>query len=187
MALDKADERNIAIRSFIMPSLDLYESVCRQLDLLTKQVRTVANNNPICRRLMTAPGIGHIVALSYMTAVDQPLRFKTSEDIGAYFGLTPKLYQSGETDYEEGISRLGNKLTRQHLVQAATVVLASTKKWSALRAWGMKIAKKRGFNIARIAVARKLAIILHRMWINDQDFRWSAQAAEQGLADKNTA
>ena len=132
---------------------------------------------------MTAPGVGPIVALSFVTAIDVPERFSKSDDIGAYFGLTPRQYQSGETDVRGDISRLGNSMTRSHLVQAATVLLTSGKKWSALRAWGRKIAKRRGFNKARIAVARKLAIVLHRMWINQQDFRWSTkETAEKELA-----
>ena len=117
--------------------------------------------------------VGPIVALSFVTAIDVPERFSKSDDIGAYFGLTPRQYQSGETAVRGDISRLGNSMTRSQLVQAATVLLASSKKWSTLRAWGMKVAKRRGFNKARIAVARKLAIVLHRMWINQQDFRWS--------------
>jgi transposase len=103
-------------------------------------------------------------------------RFTGGEDIGAYFGLTPKQFQSGDTDYSTGISRLGNGMTRQHLVQAATVLLTRSS-WSTLKVWGMKIAKKRGFNKVRIAVARKLAVILHRMWINGEDFRWTSEAA----------
>jgi transposase len=179
--LDKAEALGLKLREGIMPSLDLYESLCQQLSLLTRQVEAVAKKHPICRRLMTAPGVGPIIALSFVTAVDDPWRFSKSADIGAYFGLTPKQYQSGETDQQHGISRLGNSMTRQHLVQAATVLLISSKKWSTLKAWGMKIAKKRGFSKARIAVARKLAIILHRMWITNEDFRWATKAAEGDL------
>ena len=177
--LVEADELGLRLREGMMPSLDLYASLCEQLAVLTRQVEAAAKGHPVCRRLMTAPGIGPIIALSFVTAVDNPYRFTRSEDIGAYFGLTPRQFQSGDTDYSTGISRLGNSMTRQHLVQAATVVLAGSKAWSTLRAWGMKIAKKRGFNKARIAVARKLAIILHRMWINDEDFRWTSEAAGQ--------
>jgi len=180
--LDKAEALGLKLRESVMPSLDLYESLCQQLSLLNQQVEAVAKNHPICRKLMTAPGVGPIIALSFVTAVDDPRRFSKNGDIGAYFGLTPKQYQSGETDQQQGISRLGNSMTRQHLVQAATVLLVSSKKWSTLKAWGMKIAKKRGFSKARIAVARKLAIILHRMWITNEDFRWATKAAEQGIA-----
>jgi transposase len=181
-ALDRADALGLKLREAILPSLDLYDSVCEQLAKMTVQIKNNARNNPVCRRLMTAPGVGPIVALSFVTAVDNPERFSKNEDIGAYFGLTPKQFQSGETDFQGDISRLGNSMTRSHLVQAATTLLATSKKWSTLRAWGMKIAKRRGFNKARIAVARKLAIVLHRMWINEQDFRWSVVAEEKELA-----
>ena len=178
-ALAKADERGFNLRTAIMPSLDLHGVLHQQLAKLTRQIQTTAASNPVCQRLMTTPGVGPIVALSFVTAIDVPERFSKSDDIGAYFGLTPRQFQSGETDLRGDISRLGNSMTRSHLVQAATVLLTSGKKWSALRAWGMKVAKRRGFSKARIAVARKLAIVLHRMWINEQDFRWSNQAAEE--------
>ncbi len=180
--LDKAEALGLRLRDGIMPSLNLYESLSQELGQLTKQVEAVAKKHPVCRKLMTAPGVGPIISLSFVTAIDNPQRFSNSEDIGAYFGLTPKQYQSGETDQQLGISRLGNAMTRQHLVQAATVLLISTRSWSALKAWGMKIAKKRGFSKARIAVARKLAVILHRMWINDEPFRWTAEPEANRLA-----
>jgi transposase len=181
-ALDKADEMGLKLREGILPSLGLYEDLCKHLTIMTRQVEGIARNNPTCRRLMTAPGVGPIVALSFVTAVDNPHRFSKNEDIGAYFGLTPRQFQSGDTDYKTNISRRGNPMTRVHLVQAATVLLISSRKWSTLRAWGMKIAKKRGMNKARIAVARKLAIVLHRMWINEQDFHWTNKTEAKELA-----
>jgi transposase len=182
VALAKADELGLTLRDGIMPSLDLYEDLCRHLAILTRRVEAVSRDNPICRRLMTAPGVGPIVALSFVTAVDDPHRFSKNEDIGAYFGLTPRQFQSGDTDYKTDISRLGSTMTRTHLVQAATVLLISSRKWSTLRAWGMNIAKRRGINKARIAVARKLTVVLHRMWINEQDFRWTDRTATKELA-----
>jgi transposase len=181
-ALDKADERGLKLRDAVLLSLDLYISIREQIAKQTKQVEIAAKKNPVCQRLMTAPGVGPIVALSFVTAIDIPERFSNSEDIGAYLGLTPRQFQSGEIDFRGNISRLGDSMTRSHLVQAATVLLSHSKKWSSLRAWGMKVAKRRGFHKARIAVARKLAIVLHRMWINEQDFRWSSKEAEQELA-----
>jgi transposase len=178
-ALAKADERGFNLRHAILPSLDLHGILHQQIAKLTRQIRTTAASNPVCQRLMTAPGVGPIVALSFVTAVDVPERFSNSDDIGAYFGLTPRQFQSGEIDIRGDISRLGNSMTRTHLVQAATVLLSNGNKWSPLRAWGMKVAKRRGFNKARIAVARKLAVVLHRMWVNEQDFRWSSNAAEE--------
>lgn len=173
IALVAAEERGINLRDYVLPLVETYDSVCSQLIILTRQAEKFAKENPICKRLMTAPGVGPIVALSFMTAVDAPERFTGSEDIGAYFGLTPKQYQSGETDIRGGISGRGSTMTRTHLVQAATVLLIN-KKWSKLKAWGIKISKRSGFNKARIAVARKLSIILHRMWVNEENFRWTS-------------
>jgi transposase len=173
-AITKAESLGPTLRDAVLQSLDSYKAVTDVLANLTKQIERVAKQHPVCRRLMTAPGVGPIIALSFVTAIDTPHRFHRSEDVGAYLGLTPKKYQSGNVDRDVGISKSGSTMTRTHLVGAATVLLTSSKKWSPLRAWGMKIAKRRGFSIARIAVARKLAIILHRMWINEQDFRWTA-------------
>jgi transposase len=180
-AVRKGEDRGIHLRDAMTASLKAYDQICQQVAQLSKQIEAAVKKNPICRRLMTAPGVGPVIALSFMTAMDSPKRFSTDDDIGAYFGLTPKQYQSGETDIRTGISKMGNSMTRSHLVQAATVILIKCKKWSNLRAWGMKIAKRRGFQKARIAVARKLAIILHRMWIHETDFRWG-NASDKELA-----
>jgi transposase len=181
--LIKADERNIDIRESVIPSLDVHGEVCQKLDILDKKVKAIAKINPVCRRLMTAPGVGPIVSLSFVTAIDDPRRFADINNVGAYFGLTPKQYQSGETDIKGNTNRRGDIMTRTHLVQAATVLLTSTKKWSALKAWGMKIAKRHGFRNARIAVARKLAIILCKMWLREQDFCWTKPPADKALAE----
>ena len=105
----------------------------------------MANGDPICRRLMTAPGVGPVVALSFMSAVDYPERFKKAEDVGAYFGLTPRQFQSGQTDYMVGISKRGDPMVRHHLVTAATVMMTATKKWCPMKAWGIRIAKATRF------------------------------------------
>jgi transposase len=179
LALSTAGELGQRLRESVVPMLNVHANLCDQLAVITRRVKALANAHPVCRRLMTAPGVGHIIALSYFTAVDDPKRFAKDDDIGAYFGLTPKQFQSGDTNYRTGISGKGSVMTRMHLVQAATVLLSNSKKWCPLKAWGMKIAKRRGFQKARIAVARKLAIILHRMWLHEKDFQWTAEAARQ--------
>lgn len=183
----KAEERGIMVRDMVTPSLDLYDSLCKQIDILTKNVTVLAKANPICRRLMTVPGVGPIVSLSFVTAVDDPKRFKNLSDVGAYFGLTPRQEQSGESDVMGSTSRRGDIMTRSHLVQAATVLLCSTKKWCSLKAWGMKIAKRRGFRSARIAVARKLTIVLCSMWLKEKDFCWTIGSADNSLAEEISA
>ena len=107
----------------------------------------------------------------------QPGRFRKSRDVGAHLGLTPRRYQSGETDVQGCISRCGDELARTALYEAAHSLLIRSTKWSALRAWGMNIAKRRGMARARVAVARKLAVILHRMWTDGSEFRWGKPAA----------
>jgi len=132
---------------------------------------------PTCRRLMTVPGVGPLTALAFRATIDQPGRFRKSRDVGAHLGLTPRRYQSGETDVQGRISRCGDELARTALYEAAHSLLIRSTKWSALRAWGMSIAKRRGMARARVAVARKLAVILHRMWADGSEFRWGKQAA----------
>lgn len=183
-ALCLAEDRGVQLRTTVMPSLDLYRSACTQLSILTKQVEMLAQNSLLCRRFMTVPGVGPIVALSFMTAVDYPERFKSSGDVGAYFGLTPRQFQSGQVDFKTGISKRGDPMVRKHLVNAATVLLMHSKKWCPLKAWGVKLAKKQGLARARVAVARKLAILMHRMWIEGKDFRWESmpQKVLEGIA-----
>lgn len=185
-SIAKAEHLGPTIRDAVIQSLDAYRTVNDVLVKTTKQIERIAREHPVCRRLMTAPGVGPIVALSFVTAIDTPHRFRKSQDVGAYLGLTPKKNQSGEMDIHSGISKFGNCMTRTHLVQAATVLLYHSKKWSSLRAWGMKIAKKRGYHIARIAVARKLAVVLHRMWVDECAFRWTTKGSDEAIAAEAT-
>jgi transposase len=131
--------------------------------------------HPACRRLMTAPGVGPVVALTYATALDAPDRFTRSRDVGAHFGLTPRKYASGEIDRNGRISKCGDRLARQALLQAALSLITRAHRWSPLKAWGMALAKRRGLKRATVAVARKLAVLLHRLWADQADFRWSKE------------
>jgi transposase len=114
--------------------------------------------------MMTVPGVGPITALAFRATVDQPERFARSRDVGAHFGLTPRRYQSGETDRSGTITKTGDALTRHALYEAATSMLVHATKPSALRNWALAIAKRRGLHKARVALARRLAVVLHRMW-----------------------
>jgi transposase len=111
------------------------------------------------------------------TAIDDPSKFAKSRSVGAYFGLTPRCYQSGEIDQNRGISKCGDGLVRTYLLEAAGTLLTRVEKWSAFKAWGLRLAKRSGMKKAKIAVARKLAVIMHRMWLDSSAFRWSAKAA----------
>lgn len=157
--------------------LDVRRTVLEGYDRLHKIVLQVVLHDPICRRFMTVPGVGPVAALSYKVAVDDPLRFSRGRTVGAYFGLTPKRHQSGTSiDFTGHISKMGDINARGALCEAAASMLLRSKRWSALKAWGMRIAKRTSMMCAIIAVARKLAAILHRMWINGSEFEWTAGA-----------
>jgi transposase len=115
---------------------------------------------------MTVPGIGPITALCFKATIDDPARFKRSRSVGAYIGLTSRRHASGEIDWSGRISKCGDAMLRSYLFEAAGVLLTRVPKWSALKAWGMRLAKRNGLRKAKVAVARKLAVILHRMWID---------------------
>jgi transposase len=162
--------------------LSVIEVMTQEADKLTKRVLDEVKVEPTCRRLMTVPGVGPLTALAFRATIDQPGRFRKSRDVGAHLGLTPRRYQSGETDVQGHISRCGDELARTALYEAANSLLIRSSKWSALRAWGMNVAKRRGMARARVAVARKLAVILHRMWADGSEFRWGKQAAAPAIA-----
>jgi transposase len=157
--------------------LAVIEAMTQEVDQLTKHVLDEVRVEPTCRRLMTVPGVGPLTALAFRATIDQPDRFRRSRNVGAHLGLTPRRYQSGETDIQGHISRCGDELARTALYEAAHSLLIRSSKWSALRAWGMNVAKRRGMARARVAVARKLAVILHRIWADGSEFRWGKPAA----------
>ncbi len=159
------------------PLLNVRRVMRQQFAILHKMLLDTVRGDPICRRLMTAPGVGAVVALTYRATVDQPQRFAHSRAVGAHVGLTPKRYQSGETDYDGRVSKCGDALLRTMLYEAAQVLLTHGRKWSWLKAWGMRVAQRRGLRRAIVAVARRLAVVLHRMWVDGSEFRWSKENA----------
>ncbi|MCK5745453.1 MAG: IS110 family transposase [Oricola sp.] len=136
-------------------------------------VMRAARENNVCRQFMTIPGVGPVTSLAVMTAIDDPLRFRRSKTVGAHFGLTPKRYQSGTTDNDGRISKCGDPQVRTLLVEAATSILCRVQKRFSLQAWGHKIHRRSGFKRAVVAVARKLAVIMHRMWMDGTEFRFA--------------
>jgi transposase len=164
------------IMALVEPLLAIMATMLREFGRLTKQVLNIARKEQVCRRLMGVPGVGPITALAFRATIDQPDRFRRSRDVGAHLGLTPARYQSGETDIQGKVSRCGDELARTALYEAAHSLLVLSKKWSSLRAWGMNVAKRRGMARARVAVARKLAVILHRMWSDATEFRFGKEA-----------
>lgn len=167
---------DLVLEALVEPLLSVVETMNQQIAALTKQVLDVVKVEPTCRRLMTAPGVGPLTALAFRATLDRPDRFRRSRDVGAHLGLAPRRYQSGATDVQGRISRCGDELARTALYEAAHALLVRSSKWSSLRAWGMAVARRRGMARARVAVARKLAVILHRMWADGSEFRWREQA-----------
>lgn len=165
------------------PALELLvEALLRVRDVLLQELRTLdrklletARADPVVQTLMTAPGVGAIVALTYRNAIDDPSRFKRSKDVGPWLGLTPTRYQSGEIDRCGHVTKAGDASVRTALYEAATTLLGRVVKWSALKSWGLRVARRSGMKKARVAVARKLAVMLHSMWRTQSPFAWSTE------------
>ena len=162
------------VAAIVGPLLEARAVLRIQFGKLHRMLLELVRTDPICRRLMSAPGVGPIVALTFRTCVDNPARFSRSKCVGAHYGLTPRLYQSGEIARTGRISRCGDLMLRSSLYEAALVVLTGPGRWNPLKVWGIAVARRRGMQKAIVAVARKLAIVLHRMWRDNTDFRWTA-------------
>jgi transposase len=144
---------------------------------LHRRMLAIARVDAVCRRLMSAPGVGALVSITFRTAVDDPARFRSAKALGAHFGLTPKRYQSGETDVTGGISKVGDAMVRTALYEAANAVLSRPTRFSVLKRWAVDVARRRGLKRAKVALARKLAGVLHRMWADGTEFRWGKEMA----------
>ncbi len=161
--------------AMVRPMLTARAALRQQGEVLHRMVLKAVRASTVCRRLLSVPGVGPIVALTYATGVDDPSRFIHSRDLGPHFGLTPRKYASGEIDRSGSITKAGDGAVREVLVQAALTLLTRVHRWSALKAWGVAVAKRRGLRRAIIAVARKLAIIMHRMWADTTTFNWTRE------------
>jgi transposase len=153
------------------------EALLKQLAVLHAALLRIVRNDELCVRFMGIPGVGPVTALAFKTTVDRPDRFKKSADVGAHLGLAPRQFQSGETDRRGRIAKTGDAFTRTALFAAANVMLSRSTQWTALKHWGVTIAKRSSLKKAKVAVARKLAVIMHRMWRDGTPFRWTAQKA----------
>jgi transposase len=159
----------------VEPLLIVRRAIREQVSVLHRRLLALVRGDDVCRRLMTIPGVGPVVALTFRVTVDVPARFRNSKAVGAVFGLTPAKYQSGENDRTGAISRCGDEMMRMMLYEAAQSMLVRTVKWSWLKAWAMKIARHRGMKKAIVALARRLAVIMHRMWVDGTEFRWTRE------------
>jgi len=163
------------LATWVEPLLEARRGLLEQFKALHKAVLDTVETDDVCRRLMTIPGVGPLTALAFKTGIDRPERFAKSCDVGAAVGLTPRKYASGAVDYDGRITKCGDALLRTHLYEAAKVLLSRVTKWSSLKAWGLKYARRSSMKKACVAVARRLAVIMHRMWIDGTEFQWGAE------------
>ena len=181
LPFDRRVEILLADRAELAPIVRPMLTAWRQLRLQTaafdKAVRLLVKASPICRHLMGVPGIGVLSVLAYVSMVEDPARFGRSRSVGAHLGLTPKQYQSGEIDRSGRISKCGDILARTLMYEAAVVLMTRVKRALGLKDWAQAIARRSGAGKARVALARKLAVILHSMWRSGEPFRWSEQPA----------
>ncbi len=162
--------------------LGVRRELLQRLDDLHRLLLATVRSDPVCGRLMSVPGVGPVTALAFRTAIEDPTRFAKSSLVGSYFGLTPRKYASGETDRNGSISLCGDKMVRSLLCEAANVLLTRVQRWSWLKRWGVEVARRRGHMRARVAVARRLAVIMHRMWVDGTTFRWTRDEAAEAAA-----
>jgi transposase len=161
----------------VEPMLRARDALRAEYQVLHRAVLAIVREDAVCRRLMTVPGVGPLVAVTFTSAVDDPTRFRRSRAVGAHFGLTPKRCQSGETDVTGGISKAGDATVRAVLYEAANVMLTRAGKFSTLKRWALEVAQRRGMRRAKVALARKLATVLHRLWADGSEFRFGKEAA----------
>jgi len=170
-AVRKAITAEPLLARALVPLLDARTVLYKTYLKLDNAVKAVVRTDPVCQRLMTVPGVGPVTSLTFKAGVDDVNRFRSSRTVAAHFGLTPRRYQSGETDNPGRISKAGDRDVRMALYTAAHALMTRSDAWSTLKAWGLRLAKIRGHRRAVVAVARKLAVILHRMWVDGTDFR----------------
>jgi transposase len=137
----------------------------------------MVRDDGVCRRLVTIPGVGPVVSLAFSATIVIPARFKNSKAVGPSLGLTPVLNQSGESLRVGRVSLCGDAMMRALLYEAAQVLMTRVQKWSWLKAWAVNVAKRRGLKKAIVALARRLAVIMHRIWVDGTVFRWTKDAA----------
>ncbi|MBB4438150.1 MULTISPECIES: IS110 family transposase [Rhizobium] len=149
---------------------------------LDKKVLQEAKHDEVCKRLMTVPGVGPVVSLAYVSTIDIPSRFRNSRAVGAVLGLTPMLNQSGESKRVGHVSLCGDAMMRKLLYEAAQSMLTRVVKWCWLKAWAMNIARRHGKKKANVALARRLAVVMHRMWVDGSEFRWTREETTSTVA-----
>lgn len=171
-------ELDAVVKMAMAALLESHAILVKQESALDVACRKIARNDEVCKRLMTIPGVGVQTALAYKAEIDDPSRFNVSRDVGVHVGLTPRRYSSGEIDRSGHVSKCGNEALRSLLFEAAHVMLTRSKKWSSLKSWGVKLAERSSFKVACTAVARKLAIIMHCIWVDGTEFIYGKEFAK---------
>lgn len=161
------------LREIIAPLLDARRKLREEFSKLHRRLLGIVRDDDVCRRLMTIPGVGPVTSLAFICTIDTPARFVKSRAVGPALGLTPVVNQSGESKRVGRVSACGDAIMRGLLYEAAQVLLTRVTKWSWLKAWAMNVAKRRGLRKAIVALARRLAVIMHRMWSDGTEFRWT--------------
>lgn len=161
-----------SLRLAILPLLDALDGLEKQIARLDAIVAAQAGKEPAARLLMSAPGVGPVIALAYLAVIDDPNRFVRSRAVGPYLGLTARRYQSGDTDYNGRISKHGNTMLRSLAYEAASCLMTRVRRAHPLKDWARRIKKRSGHKKACVALARKLMIVLHAMLRANQPFRW---------------
>jgi transposase len=166
----RLDRMDRLVRVSIEGLLEVFDLLSKKISAMDEELLIASKKDKEVRLLMTIPGIGPVTALTYKAEIFDPSRFKNSRTVGAYIGMTPTQYSSGETKKQGRISGCGSSELRSLLTEAGVVLLTKSQKWSKLKAWGLKLMRKKGIKKASLAVGRKLAVIMHRMLIDQKEF-----------------
>uniref|UniRef100_UPI00147AECFB transposase n=1 Tax=Ruegeria arenilitoris TaxID=1173585 RepID=UPI00147AECFB len=174
--LAAAGETSPVLRAIADAFIAAHAKLCQVADDFNNVVKKSAKVHPVARRLMTIPGVGPVNALSFIAPVDDPSRFSRASDVGAFLGLTPKWYLSGEVDWSGRVSKCGDGAMRGLLFEAVSCVIHQVKRFSRLKSWAVRLAGRRGFRKAAVATARKVAVLMLTLWKNETDYQWTKEA-----------
>ena len=174
---ESAMDRDTNYAAFAAPLLAVLKSIAEQIRSYDRQLHAISRADDTAKRLMTVPGVGYLTALAFISTIEKPERFRRSMDVGAYLGLTPRVHQSGEVERKGRITKTGDNLTRSYLVEAANVLLTRIGRACPLKEWGLRIVQRAGLKKAQVAVARKLATMLHAIWADGTEFEWRSTMA----------
>jgi len=165
----------------------VHETLCVATDGLTDDLKRIAKESSLTQRLMTVPGVGPIVALNFVALIDDASRFKKTSDVGAFLGLAPRRYQSGETDRSGRVSKCGDPAMRGLLFEAASCLISQVKRFSPLKSWAIRLAGRKGFKNAAVATARKIAVLLLTIWKDGTEFQWTKEATTRSFETRPKA